>query len=162
MTPDIEKRLTAADDSHRYEVELSFRLYVEIGAEEVIGETHDGFRRNYPIIGGRFMGPNGMTGRVIPSGADISLERSDGVHELHAVYRMETDDGVVIAIDNRGIWRKAEANDHSADGHYLRTTPRFFAPKGKYEWLNNNVFIGTVDDYDEHNLIISIHRVFGA
>ncbi|WP_221796559.1 DUF3237 family protein [Oceanobacter mangrovi] len=162
MTPDIEKRLTAADDSNRFEIELAFRLYVEIGAEEIIGKTHDGFRRNYPITGGTFIGPDGMRGRVIGSGADISLERHDGVTELDAVYRIETDDGVVIVIDNKGIWRKAEAQDHSADGHYLRTVPRFKAPQGKYEWLNKSVFVGMVDDFSDNALIVSMYRLFGA
>lgn len=161
MDLQVEQLLAAPDDAGRFSLELALRLMVEIGPMEESGSTHDGVRRNYPIIGGRFRGPD-IAGEVIGSGADISLERHDGVTLLDAVYRIRAENGQVIVVDNKGIWRKAdEGRDGSRDGFYLRTTPRFLAPEGPHAWLNRSIFVGTVDDLDENRLIVSCYRLFG-
>ena len=46
MSQHIENTLMAADDSERFHIELAFRIYVELGENEVVGEVYDGFRRN--------------------------------------------------------------------------------------------------------------------
>jgi len=158
--------LFAADDSGRYTLELALRLEVKLGPEEDLGQSADGHRINYPIIGGRFAGP-GIAGMVIPGGADMSVRRMDGVTLIDALYRIRTDDGVTIIVDNQGIWRPFQQDELPQSGlskpveAYLRTTPRFVAPLGKYDWLNRSVFIGTVDDIDDMTVLVSCHRVFG-
>lgn len=162
MSQHIEKALMAPDDSGRFQVELAFRVYVELDPTEDMGKTHDGCRKNYPIKGGYFKGPN-ISGVVIPGGADVSLERNDGVVEIGAVYRLQADNGQIILIDNQGIWRSAQPEDGSKDGHYLRTNPKFIAPEGPHDWLNKSMFIGTVDDFEgENTLIVSMYRVSGS
>ena len=70
------------------------------------------------------------------------------VVEVNALYSIRTDDGAVIVVDNRGIIvppPPAAAGGAAAPAAgYVRTSPRFHAPQGKYDWLNKTVFIGTI------------------
>lgn len=106
--------------------------------EETIphGLSPYGERFRVPIIGGHFEGPE-MRGRIIPGGADWQLKRGDGYLELVADYFMETDDKVLIKVTNRGLVQ-------TVGGNYAMTTPSFEAPMGKYGWLNQFIFAGTV------------------
>lgn len=110
--------------------------------EETIphGLSPYGERFRVPIIGGHFEGP-GLKGRILPGGADWQLKRGDGYLELVADYYMETDDKVLIQVTNRGLVQ-------TVGGNYAMTTPRFEAPMGKYGWLNQFIFAGTVADGD--------------
>ncbi len=110
--------------------------------EETIphGLTPYGERFRVPIIGGHFEGPD-LKGRILPGGADWQLKRGDGYLELVADYYMETDDKVLIQVTNRGLVQ-------TTGGNYAMTTPRFEAPMGKYGWLNQFIFAGTVADGD--------------
>ena len=49
-----------------------------IAEAEVLGRCVDGYRVNYPIIGGHFSGPL-LRGEVLPGGVDCFLLRQDGV-----------------------------------------------------------------------------------
>ena len=58
---------------------------------------------------------------------------------------MRTSDGVVIKIVNRGVIPPRPAPAAAAAAAFnLITTPVFEAPKGKYEWLNSGVYVGTI------------------
>jgi len=104
------------------------------------GTSPYGERFRVPIIGGSFEGPD-IRGRILPGGADWQLLRADGYLELVADYFMETDDKVQIKVTNRGLIQTVPG----ADGQrYAMTTPRFEAPMGKYGWLNQLIFAGTV------------------
>ncbi len=116
---------------------LALELYVTLSPAVVVGESDDGTRQHIPITGGRFRGEN-IRGEVMAGGADWQVVRPDGVVEVNALYSIKTDDGVVIVVDNRGII------DRNANPPYIRTVPRFHAPKGKYDWLNKTAFIGTI------------------
>lgn len=104
------------------------------------GKTPYGERFRIPIIGGSFEGPD-IRGRIVPGGADWQLLRADGYLELLADYYMETDDKVQIKVSNRGLIQTVPGPD---GGRYAMTTPRFEAPMGKYGWLNQLIFAGTV------------------
>lgn len=104
------------------------------------GKTPYGERFRIPIIGGTFEGPD-IRGRIVPGGADWQLLRADGYLELLADYYMETDDKVQIKVSNRGLIQTVPGPD---GGRYAMTTPRFEAPMGKYGWLNQLIFAGTV------------------
>ncbi len=110
--------------------------------EETIphGATPYGERFRVPIIGGSFAGPD-IRGRIVPGGADWQLKRADGYLELVADYYMETDEKVLIRVTNRGLVQTVPGPDGS---RYAMTTPRFEAPMGKYGWLNQLIFAGTV------------------
>lgn len=113
-------------------------LTVSIGRPVDHGETGAGKRRVIPITGGSFEGPD-MRGEVLPGGADWQLTRPDGVTEVEAIYDIRTDDGAVIHVVNRGI---VAPRDGALP--YVRTAPRFDAPRGPYDWLNRALFTGTL------------------
>lgn len=116
-----------------------------------IGATYDGTRRIIPIVGGgRVEGPR-IKGRLIGNSADWQLTRPDGVTVADALYAIETDDGVVIQIRNRGLRhgppevmaRLAAGEPVDPADYYFRTVPEFIAPDGAYDWLNRSIFICT-------------------
>lgn len=122
------------------------------------GTTPYGERIRIPIIGGSFEGPE-LKGRILPGGFDWQLRRPDGFLELVADYFMETDDGVRIQVTNRGLIDTAPA---PGKPRYVMTTPKFEAPMGKYGWLNQFIFAGTVAPGDGKvpSVHLSIFKLF--
>lgn len=125
--------------------EIAMELLVSIAPAVSVGQSDTGTRQFIPITGGRFKG-DGMQGEVMAGGADWQLVRPDGAVEVHALYSLRTDDGAVIVVDNNGIIvpPATPSGGAAAPAAYVRTIPQFHAPKGKYEWLNKTVFIGTI------------------
>lgn len=119
--------------------ELALELYVTIDPAVEVGESGHGVRQFIPITGGRFTG-DGIRGEVMAGGADWQLIRPDGVLEVQALYSIRTDDGATIVVDNRGIIAPGAEGAPA----YVRTSPRFQAPRGKYDWLNRTMFVGTI------------------
>lgn len=115
-----------------------FEAQVDIAPTEDLGESALGRRRIVPILGGSFAGPD-IRGKVRPGGADRQLIRPDGVRQLHALYEIETDDGAVLTISNRVMI------DEPAGGpRYAVSVIEITAPKGRYDWMNRRVFVGTL------------------
>ena len=79
-----------------------FEAHVSVAAPLVVGQATVGLRRVIPITGGTVTGPR-LKGRVVPGGADWQFVRADGVLELEAKYTLESDDGVLIMVTNRGM-----------------------------------------------------------
>ncbi len=151
--------------------ELVLQIDVQLGPREEMGKGADGMRINYPIIGGTFTG-KGMKGTVVPGGADMSVTREDGVTMVNALYRLKTDDGQIIIIDNAGIWRLNESGlakkakglelrDMKESDFYCRTTPKFKTQPGSNAWLNDYIFTGTIDGVSEHEVLISVYKIGG-
>lgn len=115
--------------------EFVYDAVVSITSAVDVGETPTGHRRYIPITGGSFSGPR-IKGEVLPGGADWQTSRPDGVTELEAIYSMRCEDGTVIIVHNAGV-------AYGSSG-YIRTNPRFSAPKGPHAWLNESQFVGTV------------------
>ena len=115
--------------------EFVYSAIVTLQARVDHGPSPVGHRYRVPITGGTFEGPE-IRGRVVPGGADWQLLRGDGVLTIEADYYIETDDGVQIHVRNCGLVRA---------GVYAMTTPVFEAPDGRYAWLNQNVFCGTLE-----------------
>ncbi|AJP71366.1 DUF3237 domain-containing protein [Sphingomonas hengshuiensis] len=137
-------------ESIRPGLEFVYEAGGALGAPIAIGDTPDGTRRIIPIFSGPVEGPR-IRGKLIGSGADWQVTRSDGVTVADATYAMETDDGVVIQIRNRGLrhgpaevmQRLARGEEVDPADYYFRTIPEFIAPIGKYDWLNRSVFVCT-------------------
>jgi hypothetical protein len=130
-------------------LEFVYEAEGNLGAPVPIGDTVDGTRRIIPIFeGGRVEGPL-IKGRLLGSASDFQLTRHDGVTVADALYALETDDGVVIQIRNRGLRhgppdimrRLAASEDVDPAEYYFRTVPEFIAPKGRYDWMNRSIFI---------------------
>ncbi|MEK1938946.1 MAG: DUF3237 domain-containing protein [Pseudomonas sp.] len=155
--------------ANRINHELVMQIHVKLGPEEDMGKGADGHRINYPIVGGTFVG-KGMKGTVVPGGADMSVERNDGVTLIEALYRLKTDDGQIIIIHNPGIWRpnadglakQAKGQELVEADYYCRTQPSFKTQPGAYAWLNDYIFVGTIDDVSNDEVLIGVYRVDGA
>ncbi|TXS91893.1 DUF3237 family protein [Parahaliea maris] len=144
--------------------ELVLQINVKLGPIEDMGAGADGHRINYPIVGGYFSG-RGLKGEVIPGGADMSVRRNDGVTLIEALYRLKTDDEQVLIIDNAGIFRpnavgrkKLAAGEELLErDYYCLTSPKFKTPPGKYNWLTEHIFVGTIDDVSEQEVLIGCY-----
>ncbi|MFM5923820.1 MAG: DUF3237 domain-containing protein [Novosphingobium sp.] len=130
-------------------LEFVYEASGDLGAPISIGETPDGARRIIPIFaGGRVEGPL-IKGRLMGNAADWQLTRGDGVTVADAIYALETDDGVIIQIRNKGLrhgppevmQRLAAGEEVDPAEYYFRTVPEFIAPAGRYDWLNRSVFV---------------------
>lgn len=78
-----------------------FTVRIQLGAPIEIGPVTGGFRRVIPILGGTVEG-DGVSGRVLESGADWQLIRPEGFIDLDARYVLRTDREEFIYISNIG------------------------------------------------------------
>mgnify|MGYP000058223447 CR=1 FL=1 len=118
---------------------FAFEETVTLDADVPVGQTSLGTRNIVPITGGTFEGP-GLRGTIMGGGWDWQLRRADGCLQIKADYMLRTDDGAVINVVNTGV--SCRAKDPKA---VVRTHPVFEAPQGKYDWLSQGCFIGTLD-----------------
>jgi hypothetical protein len=121
-------------------LEFVFEEVVTLGQSTAPGDTAKGGRLVIPITGGTFEGPE-IRGTIVPGGWDWQLRRADGCTEIEADYFLKTDDGVVINVVNKGVICPGEGGRFQP----VRTHPVFEAPRGKYEWLSQAAFIGTLE-----------------
>lgn len=122
--------------------EIALEVLAQTGASIEVGEGPLGRRRIVPITGGVFRGP-GLSGTIIPGGADRQRIRADGVRELHAIYELQADDGTVLMVHNR-VLIDGERPPEGAD-RYARSVVTVTAPKGPHDWLNRRILLGTLD-----------------
>jgi hypothetical protein len=115
-----------------------------------LGDTPLGRRRIINISGGRFSGAR-LSGRVLPGGADWQVIRADGVAYLDARYTLETADGALVYVRNRGyrhgpaevLKRISAGEDVDPSLYYMRTAPSFETGDERYAWLNRIVCVAT-------------------
>jgi hypothetical protein len=132
------------------ELQALLRLEVTLAPPQELGDTPLGRRRIIAITGGRFSGAR-LSGRVLPGGADWQVIRADGVADLDARYTLETNDGALIYVHNRGyrhgppeVLKKLIAGeDVDPSLYYMRTTPFFETGDKRYAWLNRIICVGT-------------------
>lgn len=129
---------------------FAFEANVAVATPLVVGPATIGLRRIVPITGGTVTGPR-FTGRIVPGGADWQVVRPDGVLQIEAKYTLESNDGVLVMVTNRGMRHGPQAViDKLTRGepvdpsqYYFRTSAEFEAPaESKYAWLNRALFIG--------------------
>jgi hypothetical protein len=121
-------------------LEFAFEATVLLGPAVRVGKTALGERTIIPIIGGTFKGP-AIAGTVVPGGWDWQLRRADGCSQVKADYMIRTDDGAVINVVNTGVLCPGTDGRLGA----VRTHPVFEPPVGKYAWLGQSAFIGTLE-----------------
>jgi hypothetical protein len=123
---------------------------IALAPPQELGDTPQGRRRIIGITGGRFSGER-LSGRVLPGGADWQLVRADGVADLDARYTLETADGALIYVRNRGyrhgpaevLARLSRGENVDPALYYMRTTPSFETGDARYAWLNRIVCVAT-------------------
>jgi hypothetical protein len=126
------------------------RIEVTLEAPLELGDGPLGRRRIINIAGGRFSGER-LSGRVLAGGADWQVIRADGVADLDARYTLETDDGALIYVRNRGyrhgppevLKRISSGENVDPSLYYMRTTPSFETGDKRYAWLNRVVCVAT-------------------
>jgi len=145
---------------------FAFEAKVAVATPLVVGPATIGLRRIVPITGGTVTGPR-FTGRVVPGGADWQVVRPDGVLQIEAKYTLESDDGVLVMVTNRGMRHGPQAViDKLSRGepvdpgqYYFRTSAEFEAPAdSKYAWLNRALFVG-VAQRTASAAIVRFHEV---
>jgi Protein of unknown function (DUF3237) len=127
-----------------------FKAEITLATPQELGATPQGRRRIIGITGGRFSGER-LAGRILPGGADWQLIRADGVADLDARYTLETSDGALIYVRNRGyrhgpdeVMRQlSRGEDVDPSRYYMRTTPCFETGDSRYAWLNRIVCVAT-------------------
>ncbi|HKI65272.1 MAG TPA: DUF3237 domain-containing protein [Burkholderiales bacterium] len=132
------------------QLERLFRAEITLALAQELGDGPQGRRRIIPITGGTVSGPR-LSGRVLPGGADWQIVRPDGVAYLDARYTIETHDGVLVYVRNRGyrhgppqvIARLAAGEAVDPTLYYMRTTPWFETGDARYAWLNRTVCVGS-------------------
>ena len=132
------------------ETEFLCKIQVTLEPARELGNTPLGRRRIIAITGGQFSGPR-LSGRVLAGGADWQLVRGDGVAYLDARYTLETSDGALIYVSNRGyrhgppevIERLARGDDVDPALYYMRATPWFETAAPKYAWLNRTICVAS-------------------
>jgi len=121
---------------------LMWSAIVDVADREDLGKGPLGHRYIVPILGGRFFGGDGfdaLSGEVLPGGADRQLMRADGIKELDALYEMRTDEGITLTIRNNVLIDEARQPDR-----YAMSVISVTAPKGKLDWLNRRIVLGTL------------------
>ena len=131
-------------------LEPLFRAVVSLAPAQELGDAPLGRRRIIPITGGRVSGKR-LNGTILPGGADWQIVRADGVADLDARYTVQSDDGALIYVSNRGLRhgrpevlaRLARGEDVDPGAYYMRTQPWFETGDARYAWLNRIVCVGT-------------------
>ena len=133
-------------------IELAPLMNVKVALEPVrdLGDTPLGRRRIIGISGGEFSGPR-LSGRILPGGADWQVIRADGVAFLDARYTLETADGALIYVNNKGyrhgpkevIERLGRGEEVDPALYYMRATPWFETAAPAYAWLNRTICVAT-------------------
>jgi Protein of unknown function (DUF3237) len=132
------------------QLEFAFEIRAEVGPPVEIGRTMRGRRRIVPILGGTFEGSR-LKGRISPGGADWQIVHPDGFSELDTRYTLETDEGDLIYVQNRGVrhappevmTRLLAGAPVDASLVYFRTSPTFETAAPNLQWLTQSLFVGT-------------------
>jgi hypothetical protein len=142
-----------------------FTITANIGSVTSVGDIGHGVRRIIPITGGDVRGEN-VNGKVCAFGADFQIIRPNELIELDAKYAIETDDGAVIYVENKGIrFGPIELLERMKRGEpvdpkliYFRTVPKFETGSEKYRWLMQSLFIGSAARHTDR-VVIDVHQV---
>lgn len=137
--------------------EFVYEAIADLEPSITLGPSPFGDRFMVPIVGGSFEGINGLRGKVMAGGADRQLLRRDGAKALDAIYELQTHDGAVISIRNRVLTRPLK----DKPGRYAFSTLDITAPDGPYGWLNDYVYVGTLDSLrpKRNAVVIRVYRV---
>ncbi|MBT9386212.1 DUF3237 domain-containing protein [Pseudooceanicola sp. CBS1P-1] len=128
-----------------------FTLDVHIARPRSNGAGINGERKHIEVTGGTVQGPR-LRGKVLSGGSDWLWQRPDGVAEINAHYSLETEDGTLIYVQNRGL-RVADpavradliaGRPVDPSAFYFRAAPVFDAPDGPFQWLRETLFVSRV------------------
>jgi len=142
-----------------------FTITAHVGSVTSAGDIGTGVRRIIPITGGEVKGRD-VNGKVCAFGADFQIIRPNELIELEAKYALQTDDGAVIYVENKGIrFGPVELLQRIKRGEpvdpgliYFRTVPKFETGDEKYRWLMESLFVGSAARHADR-VVIDVHQV---
>jgi hypothetical protein len=105
-----------------------FEATIQLGEVQTVGDS----RRIVQVIGGQFSGPN-FQAKVLAGGGDWQVIHADGRVEIDTRYTLETPEGTLIYLQNKGIRL----------GTYMRTVSTFEVQDPAFTWLTESLFIST-------------------
>ena len=142
------------------ELRFAFEIDVEVATPLDLGQTQAGHRRVVPIAGGAVSGPR-LQGRVLPVGADWQILRPEGTADLDARYTIQSDDGALIYVMNRGVrhgppevlarLNRGERVDPAS--YYFRSAASFETGAPQHAWLTRAVVVGVGERYPDKVVI---------
>lgn len=143
-------QVSAQSEIPEPKLEFLFEEKVLLEPAQELGVTTYGNRRIINIVGGTFEGPK-LKGKILAGGADWQTVREDGTADIIAHYTLETDDGALIYIVNKGIRHAApEVLERMKNGenvdpseYYMRTAATFEVSGEKYKWLNKIIAVAS-------------------
>ncbi len=146
-------------------LELSFEIHAEVGKPDEVGVVAGGTRRVIPILSGTFSGP-GLKGTVLPGGADHQLLQPDGFTQLEARYVLQTEQGELIYVINRGMrYGSAEVLQKLNAGErvdpsliYFRTAATLETASPRLQWMAHSIFV-CVGERFPTEVVIRFYRV---
>ncbi len=159
---------TTASSTTEPKLEYVFQVSLQFTRVQNIENMPSGAGRGAVYIdSGSVEGPK-LNGKVVSgSGGDWALFRPDGVLATDARYMLETNDGTLILLHNRGylwgrtpdvmprirdwIFRDGPPVPHAE--YYLRACPTFEVQAGRYDWLMRHVFVGIGERMQHGNVI---------
>jgi Protein of unknown function (DUF3237) len=139
------------------QLSLTLEVRAQVAEAIEIGTVDHRRRRIVPIIGGTFEGHGDLRirGRILPGGADRQVIHDDGLTEVDAQYMLESDDGQLIYVRNRGL-RHAPADVMArllagvrVDPAlvYFRSVPTFETSAPDLQMLTRSIFVGSGERY---------------
>jgi hypothetical protein len=105
-----------------------FEATIQLGEVQTVGDS----RRIVQVIGGQFSGPN-FQAKVLAGGGDWQVIHTDGRVEIDTRYTLETPEGTLIYLQNKGMRL----------GTYMRTVSTFEVEDPAFAWLTESLFIST-------------------
>lgn len=142
------------------ELRFAFEVEVEVAAPLDLGETQNGHRRVIVIRSGRVAGPR-LQGRVLEGGGDWQILRPDGTADLDARYTIQTDDGALVYVVNRGVRhgpaevlaRLNQGQPVDPASYYFRSVAMFETGAPEHAWLTRAILVGVGERYPDRVVI---------
>jgi hypothetical protein len=142
------------------ELRFAFEIEVEVAKPLDLGQTQNGHRRVIVIRSGRVAGPR-LQGRVLEGGGDWQILRADGTGDLDARYTIQTGDGALIYVVNRGVRhgpadvlaRLNQGEPVDPASYYFRSTATFETSAPEHAWLTRAVVVGVGERYPDRVVI---------
>lgn len=133
---------------------------VQVGRPVILGNDGFGEARVVPILGGTVTG-QGLSGVILPGGADEQRIRADGLTRIHARYVIQAADGALIRVDSQGLRHgppevmAALLRGERVDAAlvYFRTVIRFETADEAHDDLNRTLFLTEGKRMPDHVLL---------
>ena len=146
-------------------MEFAFEIHAEVAKPDEVGVIPGGTRRVIPILGGTFTGP-GLKGKILPGGADHQLLQPDGFTQLEARYVLQTEQGEMIYVTNRGMRHgPAEVLQRLNAGErvdpnliYFRSAATLETAAPRLQWMARAIFVCVGERYPSE-VVVRFYRV---